>query len=1075
MPNLDEALANEPDTDSLSIDFADGEVLDDRVAALTSVERIHLSKCPDDLVLPRALLSLPKLSSLALRPRKGAALVVPALVAELRLTALDLAGADCSKVAWPRTLVELELRTETLEMDLRAIAGALPALQRLEVIGTTGVLPELGGLAHLVSLALRTLVDDLAALAALPKLEQLRFEASDLTRSLGTVAAKLPRLRELWVTGGAQGGGEVVGEVLAEIAELARLERLCLSCPIKTLPAALAKLPALRALELGDLPDRAIPEVVGALRGLEVLKISGHVSGLPASFANLTRLRELDLAGALNSGALLSRFDDIDKLKPLPRVLSQMTGLEVLALGQCGVFDLAPIAPLEKLRELRLEWSGMTTLEPLAGLVELEVLSLEQCDRVRDLSPLAKLTKLRELDLASCRPESLDALRALPALNKLDVSRIESKNLEAVYALDVELAAADEVLEQYKQRAALRALPPVGDIIGMLDSSQLSVVETALEQLATWAIASSTRDQSAIGAALGLGPVPPAAKRDDDEVDDDGDEADDGEADDDDDGEIKASARVKPSRALPPLDAALARHGARLSPKVLARTFRITFHTTNDDYDAAVRTAQEVAKRGDDEAQLLLVEAFEHANEYYDTGHRFFEDYAQDRLIEDVLPQLGGKALARLVAWCSDGHFGEDQMSSLFAPALERSRGEDREAVAKRLEKYIDYVGQYGDEDQAAQLFESFSTLEDAGAKAMLTQVRARVEDKLAAMRARTALEAELKSEQSARVSAALATMAALPKRDAKKDLQGALWNANKCDGLDATALRTLLGLWRELGHDGGLGEAIALAGRSGLIGRSIVGELGMAPHDIANRLRDEVLKLRTKSVGEIERASNRWNDEPETPETERAMAAVAERVAAQCAPLHAWANELDGITAAEGRAREVTAALARLGHFDREKLGVAIALLASCDGYVRPVRDDKDNLRGLADDLGQNADHEDLWPQFCQLARDLSKLQLRGKILERVLAQLIGIAINSKDESAVAALTPLIPEQVEWDILAFNLACLYASRGDRERMLRFTKRSLELGKSPAQFETDGDFAKYLGDPEFRAVLDASL
>jgi hypothetical protein len=1005
MPNLDEALANDPHTKTLYIDFADREALDERIAALTQVELLSLGACPGDLVLPRALLALPALKTLRLRPRKKAPLVVPALVAELHLHELDVSCADATAMPWPRALTRLVWHAPEIEHQLAAIVAGLPHLEQLELCAR---------------------VDDFAPLAALARLDTLAVQCSDLGDDVRALVPHVPNLRDLTICGVSRGDRETRGALPPELATLARLEKLCLGCAASALPDTLPRLARLRELHLSELPALSIPDVVGELPALEVLAVADQVAGLPASFAKLTHLRELHLRSALNKGALVSRWDSIDKLKPLPRVLSQLTGLEVLNLGCCGVTDLAPLAPLTKLRVLDLEWSAFATVAPLAGLVELEELNLEHCDRVADLAPLAGLSKLRELNLADTRPKSLDVLRALPALAKLNISTIDCENLDPVYALDVALEADDEVLAQYAQRAVLRALPPIGDITAALASPGLAVVETALDQLATWVTASSKRDGSAIGS----------------------------------------------SGALPALDAALDRHLAQLSPAVLVRVFRCAFHASDDDHDAAVRAAGEVARRGDEAAQLALAEAFEHAHEHYDPGHRSFESTTQDRLIDDVLPQLGGRALARLVAWCSDGHLAEDQLAALFAPAIERSRGDDREAVANRLAEHVEYRAQYQRPDDVAGLFASLAEVAGPEAQAAVARVKASVEDKLAAQRRRTDLDNQLSSKDPGQVSAALTAVAALPTREAKRDVQGALWKANKCEQLDPGALRALLAVWRELDHGGGLAEAIALAGRGGAAGRAVVAELGLPAGDLAATLREQSLDTRRDGAHRIEHASNRWNDEPETPETERAMAEVRAEVAATCTALHEWANELEGISVAEGLAREATAALARLGHFDRERVIVAIEVVAACDGYAPPAGA---KLSGLADDLGVLADHEDLLAPFGQLARHLHKLHLRDLLLERVLAQLIAIAMRSSDDGAVAALQPLVPEQVEWDILAFNLACFHATRGTRADMLRYTRRALELGKSPTQFTSDSDFAASLEDAEFRAILDAAL
>ena len=107
------------------------------------------------------------------------------------------------------------------------------------------------------------------------------------------------------------------------------------------------------------------------------------------------------------------------------------------------------------------------------------------------------------------------------------------------------------------------------------------------------------------------------------------------------------------------------------------------------------------------------------------------------------------------------------------------------------------------------------------------------------------------------------------------------------------------------------------------------------------------------------------------------------------------------------------------------------------------------------------------------QLARSLHKLKLSGQALERVLAQLVAVCMVGSDPEGLQAILPLVPPQISWDILAFNLACKYARESDREPAFRFTKRALELGKSPDQFLSDTDFSEFAEDKDFVALLDA--
>jgi Leucine-rich repeat (LRR) protein len=278
----------------------------------------------------------------------------------------------------------------------------------------------------------------------------------------------------------------------------------------------------------------ALPDVITRLPALATLRCSTSLTGLPQSLRDLRTLRGLYLGFSLNKGAMLSSYDDTKHMKPLPKVLAELTELEHLDLDCCGVVDAAPLTALTKLRSLSLKWSAISGVDDIAKLTALEELSLEHCDRVADLAPLAALTKLRVLNLDNTRPKSLDVIRSLPALRELHVESIAAKRIDAIYDLELDLHADDEIVARYAARAKLRALPPIGDIVARLDGADVSVVAAALEQLAEWVLASSTRDTNAIAVAFGLQPADAEGEGDDDDdTDDDTDDDDDDEDDDD--------------------------------------------------------------------------------------------------------------------------------------------------------------------------------------------------------------------------------------------------------------------------------------------------------------------------------------------------------------------------------------------------------------------------------------------------------------------------------------------------------------------------------------------------------------
>jgi hypothetical protein len=185
---------------------------------------------------------------------------------------------------------------------------------------------------------------------------------------------------------------------------------------------------------------------------------------------------------------------------------------------------------------------------------------------------------------------------------------------------------------------------------------------------------------------------------------------------------------------------------------------------------------------------------------------------------------------------------------------------------------------------------------------------------------------------------------------------------------------------------------------------------------------------------------------------------------------LRAWAAFVDGNDGAAGRTAEFVVAVERLGRFESNTLRVVIGLLSEAEAPDGGFDLGKQTSE-LAGDIGQCAAEETNWPAFRLLARHLDKLVLNGKTLERILAQLLGVSINAKDPGAVRCVLQKLPAVVEWDILAYNLACHFAIAGDRAGVLQWAKRSLELGKSPGQFAADSNFDALRTDRDFIAVM----
>ncbi|MCP4138205.1 MAG: leucine-rich repeat domain-containing protein [bacterium] len=63
-------------------------------------------------------------------------------------------------------------------------------------------------------------------------------------------------------------------------------------------------------------------------------------------------------------------------------------------------------------------------------------------------------------------------------------------------------------------------------------------------------------------------------------------------------------------------------------------------------------------------------------------------------------------------------------------------------------------------------------------------------------------------------------------------------------------------------------------------------------------------------------------------------------------------------------------------------------------------------------------------------------------------------------------------PENIDNEMLAFNLSCYYALKREKDNLLLCVKSALNLGKTPEQFLSDTDFEAYWEDKDFLHVLE---
>jgi len=158
-----------------------------------------------------------------------------------------------------------------------------------------------------------------------------------------------------------------------------------------------------RHLELGEHDGELLP--VEAFTNLTSLDISNcHLIDIDP-LAELTNLTSLKLV------------DDLIAFGIEP--LTNLTQLVSLRLALPGLTHINELAELKNLEKLDLSYGfELTNIDGLVSLKKLTWLSLEECIELTDLTPLSQLTALKYLDLSNCR--CITDVSPLAELNQLE-------------------------------------------------------------------------------------------------------------------------------------------------------------------------------------------------------------------------------------------------------------------------------------------------------------------------------------------------------------------------------------------------------------------------------------------------------------------------------------------------------------------------------------------------------------------------------------------------------------------------------------------------------------------------------
>jgi hypothetical protein len=131
-----------------------------------------------------------------------------------------------------------------------------------------------------------------------------------------------------------------------------------------------------------------------------------------------------------------------------------------------------------------------------------------------------------------------------------------------------------------------------------------------------------------------------------------------------------------------------------------------------------------------------------------------------------------------------------------------------------------------------------------------------------------------------------------------------------------------------------------------------------------------------------------------------------------------------------------------------------------------------KQIANALADTVGQAIGYTNNQTAFAKnIFVCLQTLKMDQIYNERIMAQVLGVAVNDQNHKLAKQIIALLPKKITWNILSYNLACYYARIKDKENLYKTAKLCIELGKSAQQFLDDSDFDDYTEDEKFLEAI----
>jgi len=902
-----------------------------------------------------------------------------------------------------------------------------------------------------LSIDLREASYDAKMLLEHKNIEELSIHVKDVFNDIQLIASTLPNLKRMSISA----KHAIFTQLPPEIGFFKHLEYLCLRYFEATdLPSELKKLRNLKVLDILVLKNKVLtsktfPQVLCEMNGLEELILSQNIVSLPDKFSNLSGLKLLDFSFAFNPGKAfhIEKWGE-QYLHPIPEVIGKLPSLQNLSLNACGVVNVAFLKPLKTLKVLNIMNSGLADCNEWSHFKKLESLNLANTQTLTNIEGLAGLP-IKMLDLQNCRNlECIDAIKDLSELEELNIDLCHSiKNLDAIYQhpnLKV-LEAPETLMKLWRSKEQLKNMPPLDKVIDDLSAKELTVVEASIHHLGLYVEKNGYLKNNPLAEYFG---------------------------------EKANNYKVV---NLPLLDAAFIKHQEKLSTDTLVNLVKMSLRTINEDnYNITLLSIKEIILRKDERAQQQVIAQFEKACENY-FGPRYWKRTVYDQLFDDLFPAFESVALSDLLEDASmrvmDFESGGGGYR-LFAPAFKRCRTDtDFEVLLHIFFKY-EYLNleHYG--------LQYFTDLHNEILAVLTNKYHIKFLDELDKRGVKTELYSLLESND---INDLIKLIKVLGQKENEKFL--ALYSSGVLEKVHQLEL--------PLDH---VTKALDFIIYKRKIDCSIVHSVRDASdvydvydvYDSAVYATDSVVVrsaqytiikyIHPEGKGAIiEHLKTKENVDNKTYLAAIVIGIINDfneqnALMEDIQPFREYLKKLchcDDDTVYLGEMHHLCFAL-RAAHFYDDIFYNNLDRFEKIASLLTPPLisvPTKGALNGNGPSalwsLAKNANKEQ-WNIIKRMCRAL----FRATPLDPPLFMAVRSAANTKDNNFLDFLKPYIPETIEMEDDAYSLAQSFSLFSEKKLMLKYVRRSMELGQTKTKFLNDPHFFQYIQDHAFLNALE---